>query len=629
MKDGFVKCGAFTPEIKVGDTIFNAKQIVDGVTKASNKGVKILAFPELCLTGATLGDFVANDMIANGVESGLKYILDNTKNAEVLFFVGVPLKVKEIYDTVAVIYGGEILAFVAKKYIDRLEVKQRCFTPYDKENTVIDYLGKQIPLGNKFVFTNANAPYISVGVEIGSEGFLLNSPSISLVANGANLIVNCSSIAHVVGKESAITSQLKAFTQKAKAGYLYAESGYGESTTDEVYSAQNGVYELGKCLKSSTLFENGLICATVDFKDIESERVKVGGSENNYQVITYACALTQTSVDRVYSQMPFVPTEEKDIELRTETVLRMQAEGLKKRLAHTNAKTVVLGLSGGLDSTLALIVCVKAFELMNKPTSDIIAVTMPCFGTTGRTFNNSVALAKGLKVTLKTVNIAKSVTRHLKDLKHPLDLYDVTFENAQARERTQVLMDMANMYGGLVVGTGDLSELALGWATYNGDHMSMYAVNAGVPKTLIRYIVSTYAKTCKPKLKAVLLDILDTPISPELLPANADGNIAQKTEDIVGPYLLHDFYMYYLVRKGFSPLKTFRIAKLAFGDTIREEVLKKWLKNFVRRFFTQQFKRNCLPDGVKIGTVALSPRGALVMPSDMLNTLWQQEVDTL
>lgn len=629
MKDGFVKCGAFTPEIKVGDTIFNAKQIVDGVIQASNKGVKILAFPELCITGATLGDFVANDMIANGVETALKYILENTKGVEVLFFVGVPLKVKEIYDTVAVIYGGEILAFVAKKYIDRLDVKQRFFTPYDKENTVIDYLGKKIPFGNKFIFANANAPYISVGVEIGSEGFLLNSPSISLVANGANLIVNCSSIAHVVGKDDAITTQLKAFTHKAKAGYIYAESGYGESTTDEVYSAQNGVYELGKCLKSSTLFENGLTCATVDFKDIESERVKAGGSENNYQVITYTCALTQTSVDRVYAQMPFVPTEEKDIELRTETVLRMQAEGLKKRLIHTNAKTVVLGLSGGLDSTLALIVCVKAFELMNKPTSDIIAVTMPCFGTTGRTFNNSVALAKGLKVTLKTVNIAKSVTRHLKDLKHPLDLYDVAFENAQARERTQVLMDMANMYGGLVVGTGDLSELALGWATYNGDHMSMYAVNAGVPKTLIRYIVSTYAKTCKPKLKSVLLDILDTPVSPELLPADADGKIAQKTEDIVGPYLLHDFYMYYLVRKGFSPLKTFRIAKLAFGDTIREEVLKKWLKNFVRRFFTQQFKRNCLPDGVKIGTVALSPRGALVMPSDMLNTLWQQEVDTL
>ena len=466
--------------------------------------------------------------------------------------------------------------------------------------------------------------------EFGSDLTSISSPSVEHSLNGANIIVCLSCMTEMVGKSDYIRQTISSHSAKIITGYVYAEAGDGESTSDAVFAGQNIVCENGVVLAESKLFDNDLVISEIDVDYLSHERIKKIKNSNSscYKTVGFDLKVEETELSRYYTKTPFVSEDKNERNQRAELILSMQATGLKTRIEHTYAKSVVIGLSGGLDSTLALLVAYRAINMLGRSPKEIIGVTMPCFGTTSRTLTNTIMLAKNLGITLKKIDISKAVTRHLKDIKHDLNTYDVTFENAQARERTQVIMDISNMTNGFVVGTGDLSELALGWATYNGDHMSMYGVNASVPKTLVRHLVHYVAINSKPKLKAILFDILDTPVSPELLPA-VDDQIAQKTEEIVGPYVLHDFYLHAFVRFGFSPKKIFKIAKYVFNKDFDDETILKWLKIFVRRFFTQQFKRSCVPDGVKVGTVALSPRGDWKMPSDAHFKLWLDELEEI
>ena len=625
MNLGYVKIATFTPEIKVCDVDFNVKSIKNGIDKAIEKGVKLLAFPQLCITGSTAGDLFFSKTLLDSSKKAVKELAEYTLNKNIVAVVGLPLNTNgKTYNACAVISNGKVLGYTVKSEMDNcIEVNQsRYFSNLPTDKLYFD----GAPIAEKIIFKHSANESFSFAIEMGEEATAVIPQSSLLAVNGARIILNLSADCAYTGETDRVSNMAKSRSLQTVCAYAYVNAGDGESSTDGVYSGYSIIAEKGEVLSERAPFDNGLNVASVDLERIDYFRNKKNdfGAKTNgdYTVVEFDLDIEPADCDRVYNKTPFI------VEGEEEYQLSVQAQGLKKRIIHTNAKTVVLGLSGGLDSTLALIVAVKAVKLIGKPLKDIIAVTMPCFGTSSRTLDNSIKLAKAFGVTLKKVDITKSVRRHLKDINHLESVHDAAYENAQARERTQVLMDMANMYGGLVVGTGDLSELALGWATYNGDHMSMYAVNGSIPKTLVRHLTKYYADRSKGKLKATLLDVLDTPVSPELIPSDND-TIKQVTEDIVGPYVLHDFYLYNMLVNGFSPKKIYTVAVNSFKGEFDKETILKWLKTFTRRFFNQQFKRSCLPDGVKVTEISLSPRGAYRMPSDAVSTLWLNELENI
>jgi len=628
MKYGFVKVASATNDLKVADVEFNKNStcfFIDGVI---SNGANVILFPELNLSGVTCGDLYFYDTLISSCEKAVVEIASKYANNEILIVVGAPIKISgKIYDASVVIYKGEVLGIVPKSNLSASY--SRWFSEYLGENTTIEFAGKTVNFGTELIFREKNLSNFSFAVSIGEDAFSPRN-KIDNYFDKISILLCPTGDAEVVGRKEYVETLVKANSAKYLCGLVVANAGVGESTTDAVYSGYNLIAESGKILENSNLFNNGVIYSEIDTSYLSFEKSKLNltkNNENQVKVIEFSMEMKKISLTRKYQKTPFVPENESDLSKRAELILDIQAKGLEKRITHTNAKNLVIGLSGGLDSTLALLVAVRSMNNLQRNLKDILCITMPCFGTTSRTFNNTILLAKTLGVTIKKIEIAKSVTRHLKDIKHQGEL-DVAFENAQARERTQVLMDVANMCNGLVVGTGDLSELALGWATYNGDHMSMYGVNGSIPKTLVRHLVNHVASVSKPKLKSVLKDILATPVSPELLPAE-NGEISQKTEEIVGPYILHDFYLYLFNRCGFSPEKIYEITKYTFEKDFSEDTIKFWLKTFIRRFFNQQFKRSCLPDGVKVGTVALSPRGGLIMPSDAVSKIWLNELENL
>ncbi len=641
MKYGFIKTAAITPAIRVADTDFNCEQIKKWIKRAEDESVELAVFPELSITGYTCADLLYSDTLLKGALKALRDIAEFTKDKKMLVFVGLPVKINGlIYNVAAAVNNGEVLALIPKTNLPNYNefYEKRWFSAWNDsiENTVMEnapcFSGKPLRVIRNVIFKDKTESRFTVSAEICEDLWGVSTPSAIHAVNGANIIVNLSASNETVGKAEYRRELIKVQSARTVSAYVYADAGSGESTTDVVFAGHNLISENGTLLSESKLFENGMITADVDVGFLDFERAKLfnHGTEEknvNYQTVYFDGYNDIDNIERDFEKTPFVPCGEHVLGARAELILDIQSEGLKQRINCANAKTAVIGLSGGLDSTLAILVAVKAMKKLGRNLKDVIAITMPCFGTTNRTFDNTIKLAKSLGVSLKKVDITKSVLRHLKDIKHEGNP-DTTYENAQARERTQVLMDIANMTGGLVVGTGDLSELALGWATYNGDHMSMYGVNSSVPKTLVRYIVKHVADGARGKLKAVLYDILDTPVSPELLPPT-DGEIAQKTEDIVGPYELHDFFLYNMLRRGYSPSKLFFVAKKAFYGKYDRDTILKWLNIFVKRFFTQQFKRSCVPDGVKVGSVALSPRGDLRMPSDAVCSLWLKEISEL
>lgn len=636
MRHGFIKVAAATPEIQVANCSYNADQAVKLMKEAAEQKVRILALPELCLTGYTCNDLFSQRRLLDGALNALQTVTEASRGLSLLTVAGLPLTVGDkLYNCAAVIFEGEVLGVVPKTDIPNYNefYEKRYFVPAPAQNTLCRLLGKNVPFGAKLLFCCDTLPELKVAVEICEDVWAPVPPSNYHALAGATVMVNISASNEVIGKDVYRKALVSGQSGRLLCGYIYASAGEGESTTDLVFSGHNLIAENGIVLAESKLFQNSLTVTELDVQRLSGERRRISSfppqQDDGYNQIDFSLPLEKTSLTRTIDPRPFIPSEQADLKNRCETILSIQSLGLKKRLEHSHAKTAVVGISGGLDSTLALCVTARAMDLLNRPRTDIIAITMPCFGTTQRTKSNAEILAQRLGVTLERVDITKQVLQHFEDIGHNINNQDVTFENAQARTRTLVLMDWANQTGGLVIGTGDLSELALGWATYNGDHMSMYGVNASIPKTLIRHLVAYEAdKLNDPQLKEVLMDILDTPVSPELLPAK-DGEISQKTEDLVGPYELHDFYLYYAIRWGFSPAKVYRLASLAFDQVYDHETILKWLKTFYRRFFAQQFKRSCLPDGPKVGSVTLSPRGDWRMPSDACADLWLEEVDAL
>ena len=635
MKDGFIKIACISPKLKVADCRYNSDKITEAITNAYNSSVKICSFPELSITGYTCGDLFLQSSLLNEAESSVIKIAEDTKSLDIISIVGFPCAfMNSLYNCAAVIYKGDILGIVPKSNIPNYSefYEARHFAQGIEKIENMNLKGKIVPFGINQIFQCEEMPEFTFGVEICEDLWVGTTPSVKLTESGATMIFNLSASDEIIGKADYRRTIVKAKSGSLLCIYAYTDAGIGESTTDMVFSGHNIIAENGKILSESSLFENGMITADTDVLKTAGERWKSNTcsyTNNGYTINKFSMQPVETKLTRKFSRFPFVPSSKSSLDNRCTEILNIQSVGLMSRLKHIKAKNAVLGLSGGLDSTLALIVTVKAFKMLNLDTENITAVTMPCFGTTDRTYQNACRLADAYNVTLREVNIRTSVLQHFKDIGHDESNHDVTYENSQARERTQVLMDIANQSNGIVIGTGDLSELALGWATYNGDHMSMYAVNTSIPKTLVRHLVQYYADTCEDQeLKEVLLDVLDTPVSPELLPPK-DGEIAQKTEDLVGPYELHDFYLYYVLRFGFEPSKIYRLAKLAFEGTYDSETIMKWLKTFYRRFFAQQFKRSCLPDGPKIGTVALSPRGDWRMPSDACAAVWMQDLEAL
>ena len=636
MRQGFVKVAAVTPKVTVADPIENAKQILEGVKRVAGIGAKIIVFPELCITAYSCGDLFLQETLLLEAKKALLYLTEETKEVDALIFVGLPYEHEgKLYNVAAALNHGQILGIVPKTFLPNYgefyearhfakgmkEVEQTWVTPQ-----------MQVPIGTNQIFVCKELPELRVAVEICEDVWTPNPPSISHALAGANIIVNLSASDETTGKDVYRENLIAGQSARLLCGYIYASAGDGESTQDVVYSAHNIIAENGTILKKAKRFVNEAISSEIDVFRLNTERRKMTTFEperHNYVNQMFSLQLEDTKLTRYVDAAPFVPGNKADRDKRCEEILAIQSMGLKKRLEHTHCEHAVVGISGGLDSTLALLVTVRAFDLLHMDRSKITAVTMPGFGTTDRTYENAVNMIHCVGAELKEINIAESVRMHFRDIDQDESVHDVTYENGQARERTQILMDIANKNGGMVIGTGDMSELALGWATYNGDHMSMYGVNASVPKTLVRHLVRYYADTCEDeKLREVLLDVLDTPVSPELLPPE-DGKIAQKTEDIVGPYELHDFYLYYVLRFGYAPAKIYRLAQIAFDGVYDKETILKWLKTFYRRFFAQQFKRSCLPDGPKVGTVAVSPRGDLRMPSDATARIWQKELETL
>ena len=634
MRHGFIKVAAATPDIRVADVDYNKGQIIKQMDEAAEAGAKIIVFPELCITGYTCSDLFLQDILLNSAKKALVEIAEHTKNLDTLVFVGVPIAVGgELYNVAAALNHGNILGFTTKSFLPNYGefYEMRQFRPGPKKAEKILFGGKEIPFGPQLLFVENQMANLIVSAEICEDVWSPVPPSIEAAREGATVIVNCSASDETIGKASYREALISGQSARLISGYIYANAGEGESTTDLVFGGHNLIAENGTILAEAKRFSNGIIYTEFDVQKITNERRKnttfTETQEHVLPRIPFGLEQTETILTRTFPSRPFVPRDDQERAKRCEEILTIQAMGLKKRLAHTHAKSAVVGISGGLDSTLALLVTAKAFDALGLERSGITAVTMPCFGTTDRTYQNACKMSLKVGATLREVRIGDAVMQHFKDIGHDPQDHSVTYENSQARERTQVLMDIANQTGGLVIGTGDMSELALGWATYNGDHMSMYGVNASVPKTLVRHLVHYFADTCEDSsLKEVLYDVLDTPVSPELLPPK-DGEIAQKTEDLVGPYELHDFFLYYFLRMGYEPGKIYRIAKLSFAGEYDDETIYKWLRTFCWRFFSQQFKRSCLPDGPKVGTVALSPRGDWRMPSDACVALWIQNLE--
>lgn len=634
MKYGFVKVAAATPKIRVADCEFNANQIIAQINEAEKNGASLVVFPELCVTGYTCSDLFLQSALLNAAKDAVKKIVFETAELDIISIVGTPIALRQsLFNCAVVIYKGKILGIVPKINIPNYSefYEARHFTSgKDFDEGLFEFNGfDNVYFGSNLIFACRQMPDFSFAVEICEDLWTPESPSVELALSGANIICNLSCSDDVIGKAQYRRNLVKMQSGKLICGYVYSDSGFGESTTDMVFSGQNIISENASILAESKRFTTGIIYADVDVAKLSSERRRTNTfphKKDNF-VIEFDMNLKRTRLSRTFPQMPFVPADKTDLANRCEEIITMQATGLATRLAHTGIKNVVLGLSGGLDSTLALIVCVHAFDMLFLDRKNIHTVTMPCFGTTKRTKSNAQLLAEAYGVSFEDIDITLAVRQHFSDINHNESITDITYENSQARERTQILMDLSNKYSGLVIGTGDLSELALGWATYNGDHMSMYAVNVSIPKTLVRYLTAYEAEKSEGILKNVLLDVLDTPVSPELLPPDNNGEIAQKTEDVVGPYELHDFFLYYLVRFGFSPSKIYYLAKQSFEGKYDNPAIKKWLTVFIKRFFSQQFKRSCLPDGPKVGSVTLSPRGDWRMPSDASVNLWLKDLE--
>ena len=633
MRDGFIKVAAASPSLKVGNPSFNKERIIDLMTEADRKGVKVLVFPELSITGYTAGDLFFQSALLESATEALLEIAEASAALDVLSFVGYPLRYNgKLYNTAAAVKGGRILAFVAKRNLPNYSefYEERWFTPSPKENLVLESEDGDILFGSRIIFSASFPSSLKIAAEICEDLWVPDPPSTHHAAAGATVLVNLSASDEIIGKSEYRRALVSGQAARTVSAYIYADASEGESTTDMVFTGSNVISENGTILASVEYSCDSLLITEVDTDRLERERAARNTyvtEEDGYDYIDIEFDEEETLLTRPIDPHPFVPSDEGRRRERCEKILTLQALGLKRRLSHTKSRKVVVGLSGGLDSTLALLVAVRAFDMLALDRKGIVAITMPCFGTTGRTKSNAEKLALAEGVDFRTIDIGESVKSHFRDIGQSMDDLSVTFENGQARERTQVLMDVANKEGALVIGTGDLSELALGWATYNGDHMSMYGVNGGVPKTLVRHLVRYVAETTSIKEEAeVLLDILATPVSPELLPAR-NGEISQVTEDLVGPYELHDFFLYNMVRLSFSPGKIFRLASIAFSGIYDCETIYKWERTFIKRFFQQQFKRSCLPDGPKVGTITLSPRSDWRMPSDGDSEIWLKALD--
>lgn len=642
MRDGFIKIAAATPDLHVADCEYNAAEIVNQAKQAAAKGAKLITFPELCLTGYTCGDLFLQETLLEGALKALETVRRESEEIAAVIVVGLPLRVKgKLYNVAAVVNAGDVLAFVPKTYIPNYSefYEQRHFVSADTlsgmENVLIKAADGEpcwVPLVTDTIFQCDEQPLFTFGVEICEDLWVPNPPSTTLAQMGAHIIVNLSASDEIIGKAGYRRDLVRQQSGRLLCAYLYADAGFGESTQDLVFAGHDLIAENGAMLAESRMFEQGIIYADIDLQRLAHERQRMNTFEAvEGGVFSFSLAPAENDLaDRTFPRTPFVPANKALRDERCEEILTLQATGLATRLRHTHAKTAVVGLSGGLDSTLALIVLVHAFDMLSLDRKGILAVTMPCFGTTARTKGNAEKLAEAYGVTLKTVDIKAAVDQHFEDIGQSKDDLSVTFENGQARMRTLVLMNLANKTGGMVVGTGDLSELALGWATYNGDHMSMYGVNGSIPKTLVKYLVEWVANhKVDDASRLTLLDIVDTPISPELIPADENGNIKQKTEDLVGPYELHDFFLYHFLRFGSHPSKIYFLAQKAFAGIYDNATVKKWLYTFCRRFFQQQFKRSCLPDGPKVGSVSLSPRGDWRMPSDAVSRLWLEEIERI
>ena len=654
MRHGFVKVAAITPDIRVADCDFNGESIIKEMKYCADRGVKIAVFPELSITGYTCGELFLQERLLNSALNTLKKIIKASWGMDMLTFVGLPFETDgKLYNVAAVFKDGELLGMVPKQYIPNYSelYEARHFAPCAGENRLLDWEENKtgyVYFGNKLIFENKDMKNLKVAAEICEDLWVVIPPSNHHAMAGATVIANLSASPEIMGKQEYRRNLVQGQSARLNAGYIYATTGEGESTTDLVFGGHNLICEDGIILAEKKRFKNGTIITEIDVNKLAYERRKMNTCEikgrEDYNFIDFSFEkiytteynsegikekmLIEISLGRKFPKSPFIPGNKEESDSNSEDVITIQSLGLKKRMAHVGCKYVVIGLSGGLDSTLAVLVACRTMDMLGLSRENVIAVTMPCFGTTGRTYNNAIKLAKELGITLREINIKESVLSHLKDIGHDENDHNITFENAQARERTQVLMDIANEYGGLVIGTGDMSELALGFATYNGDHMSMYGVNASIPKTLVRQLVRYCAKKVgeegKGVLEGILTDVVDTPVSPVLLPTNEAGETVQKTEDIVGPYELNDFFLYNMVRWGMEPDKLYRLARIAFADEYSKEEIEKWQKSFYRRFFAQQYKRSCLPDGPKVGSVTLSPRGDFRMPSDAVGDLWQK-----
>ena len=635
-ENGFIRAAAVSPSLRVADCSYNAEQIVKTMQNFAAKEVHLLCLPEFCLTGYTCSDLFLQEPLLRGAETALQTILQASKGLNMVTLVGLPVRHNgKLYNCAAVICDGELLGLVPKSYLPNYGefYEKRHFQPGMEEAEWIEYAGQKTLLGTRLLFACKQLPAFVLGVEICEDLWAPVPPSCAHALAGATVIANLSASDETIGKAAYRRELVAGQSARLLCAYLYADAGHGESTTDMTFAGHNLVAENGTLLAQTAPFAAQEAITELDLGRMLQERQRnttFVPHPTGYTMVAFALTSTRLSLSRDVSPAPFVPQDIATRSERCELILRIQAEGLAKRIEHTHARCAVVGISGGLDSCLALLVAVRACKVLKRDPKDIAALTMPCFGTTRRTRSNAEILCDALGVTFDEINITHTVNSHFADIGQDPNTYDVTFENCQARVRTLELMDYANKYGGFVIGTGDLSELALGWATYNGDHMSMYGVNAGVPKTLVRHIVQYVADTCSNEtLRGVLLDILDTPVSPELLPTAEDGTIAQQTEKLVGPYELHDFYLYYVLRFGFGPAKIYHLARTAFAGKYDPETLLLWLKNFYRRFFAQQFKRSCLPDGPKVGSVTLSPRGDWRMPSDACNSLWMAELETI
>ena len=636
MKDGYIKVAAATPKVKVADCPYNTSLILAEMEDAKKKGVQILVFSELTISSYTCGDLFLQGPLLREAKKGLLRVAEASKGSDMVVVVGVPYAVdQKLYNCAAVIQDGMILGLVPKQYLPNYSefYEARHFARGSKKVRMITIGNQEVPFGTNLLFTCKEIEELVIACEVCEDLWVPLPPSTRYALAGATIICNTSASDEITTKETYRRNLVSNQSARLVSGYIYACAGDGESTQDVVYSGHNLICENGSILAEAKRFENETIYAQMDLQRLSAERRRMttffDELEEEYVRVPFSMKEKDVELERTYPKTPFIPSDRKERDKRCDEILTIQAMGLKKRLEHTRCEHAVIGISGGLDSTLAVLVTARAFDMLGIPRSNMVCVTMPCYGTTDRTYQNAITLMKRLGADLKEINIIKAVEQHFKDIDHDESIHNVVYENSQARERTQILMDLANKYNGMVIGTGDLSELALGWATYNGDHMSMYAVNTSVPKTLVRYLVLYYAETTKDQaLKEVLMDVLDTPVSPELLPP-VDGVISQKTEDLVGPYELHDFFLYYMMRFGFSPKKLYRMARKTFAEEYDKETIYKWLRTFFWRFFAQHFKRTCLPDGPKVGSVAVSPRGDLRMPTDASVNLWIEELEEL